>query len=210
MPALKRNPTASLSEDFQAILELAGGKPMSVATIMDTLAIRGHALLLVFLSFPLCLPVGIPILTTMLGPLIGFVAFFLILNRRPWLPRRMRDREIPFESLERVFTRLIPMAQRVEKHLHRRLLPLTEKGFVMRIHAAYMFILAVVVSLPLPILFFNLVAALPILLLSLGLLKRDGVFIILAYLAAIPCILAYGFLAFMGREGLRQVIHWLA
>lgn len=210
MPALKPAASASLSEDFQALLAQAEGRPMTIAAIMDSLALRGHALLLVFLSFPLCLPVGIPILTSLLGPLIAFVSFFLILNRQPWLPKRLREREIPYESLDRVFTRLIPMAQRVEKHLHRRLLPLTSEGLVMRLHAGYIFGLALVVSLPLPILFFNLVAALPILLLSLGLLKRDGVFIIAAYAALIPCILAYGGLAILGREGLHHLIQWVS
>ncbi len=197
---------SSLSHDFSALLETANGSPMTIGAILDVLEIRGHALLLVFFSFPLCLPVGIPILTTLLGPLLAFISFFLILGKRPWLPKRLRNRALTYESLERLVNRLMPMALRVEKRLHYRLLFLTEEGPVVRFHAAYMCLLSLVVSIPLPILFLNLVAALPILLLSLGMLKRDGLFVILAYVAVIPCILMYGGLVVAGVEGVQHMM----
>jgi len=201
---------SSLSHDFSALLERANGNPMTIGAILDTLAIRGHALLLVFFSFPLCLPVGIPILTTLLGPLLAFVSFFLIFGRRPWLPKRLRNRSIPYESLDRLVNRLMPLALKVEKHLHYRLLFLTEEGPMIRLHAVYMCLLSLVVSIPLPILFLNLVAALPILLLSLGMLKRDGFFVILAYVAVIPCIIMYGGLVVAGVESIQHMMSVLS
>lgn len=200
---------SSLSHDFSALLEKANGNPMTIGAILDMLAIRGHALLLVFFSFPLCLPVGIPILTTLLGPLLAFISFFLIFGRRPWLPKRLRNRSIPYESLERLVNRLMPLAMKVEKHLHYRLLFLTEEGPVIRLHAVYMCLLSLVVSIPLPILFLNLVAALPILLLSLGMLKRDGFFVILAYVAVIPCFIMYGGLVVAGVESVQHMMRVL-
>lgn len=199
-------PRSALSEDFRALLETAAGQPMTIGAILDVLAIRGHVLLLVFFSLPLCLPVGIPILTTVLGPLLAFVSCFLALGRPPWLPRRFRERAIPYESLERAVQRVLPITLRLEKHLRQRLLFLSEEGPVIRLHAIYIFVLALVVSIPLPILFLNLIAALPILLLSLGLLKRDGVFIIASYITAVPCILVYGGLFLAGREGLQHIL----
>lgn len=197
---------ASLSQDFQAILEKADGNSMTVGEIMDLLEVRGHALLLVFFSLPLCLPVGIPILTSLLGPLLAFVSFFLALGRRPWLPRRIRNRSIPHDKLEHLIERVQPMVTRLERHLHYRLLLLSEEGLPVRLHALYMMVLALVISIPLPILFFNLVAAVPIVLLSLGLLKRDGVFIVAAYITAIPCVIMYTALAVVGIEGIRHLL----
>ena len=197
---------ASLSHDFDALLHQANGRPMAVGTMMDHLALRGHAFLLLFFSLPLCLPVGIPVLTTILGPVLVFVSFFLLRGRRTWLPRRMREHEVPFERMESMIRRINPLVLRIERHLYPRLLALSEPGLPVRVHAAYILALSLVVSLPMPILFANLVAAVPILLLSLGLIKRDGLFIIAAYVAVIPCIALYGVLALLGFEGLQRLL----
>jgi hypothetical protein len=200
---------ASLSKDFDALLRQAGGRPMTVGTMMDSLALRGDAFLLLFFSLPLCLPVGIPVLTTILGPVLVFVSFFLLLGRRTWLPKRVRDHEVPFERMESMIRRMTPLVLRIEKHLYPRLLALSEPGLAVRVHAAYILVLALVVSLPMPILFANLVAAVPILLLSLGLIKRDGLFIIAAYVAVIPCVALYASLALLGIQGMEHLFRSL-
>jgi hypothetical protein len=56
-----------------------------------------------------------------------------------------------------------------------------------------------VAAIPLPLPFNNMVAAFPILLLGLALLAKDGVLVIVSYLAAIPCFIYYGALAYYGH-----------
>lgn len=195
--------TGSLCDDLQRVLETAGGQPMSVGAIMDVLSMRGHVLLLAFFGIPLCSPIGIPVVSTAFGIILIILTWFLILNRRPWLPDRVRGRVIPYESLENMVRRVTPYAEWIEKRLKHRLPFLSEEGVMMRVHACYMFVLALVVSVPM---LTNAPAAIPIVLMSLGLLKRDGLFILAGYIAGIPCIVLYAVVGYLGLEGLEKLV----
>ncbi len=170
---------------------------------MDLLSMRGHVLLLAFFSLPLCLPVGIPVVSTLLGLLLIVVAFFLVLNQRPWLPDRLRATVIPFESIEKMVQLAVPRAEWVESKLKHRMPWLSEKGLTIRIHALAMLLLAFVASVPMVT---NFPAAFPILMLSLGLLKRDGVFILAAYGGMVLATVFYAGLTLLGAEGVRRLI----
>jgi hypothetical protein len=192
------DPPITLSEEIRALLHKADGKPMALGAIIKSFPRRSHAMLLVFLSFPLCLPVGIPILTTLLGPAVAFVALFLLFGRTPWLPRRFRERPIPYARLESACNRLLRTLKRLERWLHPRIEVLSGNVHIVRIHALVILFLALVISIPLPILFANLVAALPIFLIALGLLERDGHFIIAGYIAVVPTAAFYVGLVLLG------------
>jgi hypothetical protein len=205
---LEEDPPITLSEEIRALLKKADGKPLPFGAIIQSFPRRSHAMLLVFLSFPLCLPVGIPILTTLLGPAVALVALFLFIGRAPWIPRRLRERMIPYSRLESVSNRLLRTLKRLERWLHPRIEVLSGNVHVVRVHAVAIILLALVVSIPLPILFANLVAALPIFLIALGLLERDGRFIIAGYVAVLPTAAFYVLLVLLGREGVEQFMQF--
>jgi len=207
---LEEDPPITLSEDIRELLQKADGKPMAFGTIIKSFPRRSHAMLLVFLSFPLCLPVGIPILTTLLGPAVAFVALFLLFGRTPWIPHRLREKMIPYARLESVSNRLLRTLKKLERWLHPRLEVLSGNTQFVRMHAVVILFLALVVSLPLPILFANLVAALPIFLIALGLLERDGHFIIAGYIAVLPTAAFYVGLVLLGREGVEEFMRLFA
>lgn len=202
------DPPVTLSEEIRALLQNAGGNPMEFGAIIRSFPRRSHAMLLVFLSFPLCLPVGIPILTTLLGPAVALVALFLMIGKAPWIPRRLREKSIPYARLESVSHRLLRTLKRLERWLHPRFEVLSGNSHMVRIHAVVILVLALVVSLPLPILFANLVAAIPIFLIALGLLERDGYFILAGYVAVLPTMAFYAGLALLGREGIAEIIRF--
>lgn len=193
----------TLVQDLQGILDHASGGPLSVGEIMDLLSMRGHVMLLAFFSLPLCLPIGIPVVSTIFGTILIILTWFLVLNRHPWLPDRVRRQMVPYASMERMIRHAMPYVEWIENRLKHRLPALSDKGTMLRVHAFYMFLLALVVSVPMVS---NMFAAVPILLLSLGLLKRDGIFILAGYAAAIPCVLFYGGITFVGVEGIKKLI----
>ncbi|GMV92882.1 MAG: hypothetical protein AMXMBFR82_26600 [Candidatus Hydrogenedentota bacterium] len=196
-----QDPPVALSEDIRVLLERADGKPMAFGTILNAFPRRTHAMLLVFLSFPMCLPITIP-----LGAFVAFVALFLFIGRPPWIPRRLREKQIPYARLVSVSNRLLRTLARLERLLHPRLEVLSGNSYVIRIHAVTIFVLALIVVLPLPIFFANMVAAVPIFLIALGLLERDGYFIIAGYVAISLTVAYYGGLALLGREGFEQLL----
>lgn len=196
----------ALSGEVQALLKKANGASVTFGEILASFPSTSHAMLLAFLSFPLCLPIGIPVLTTVLGPAVALVALFLILGKTPWLPRRLREKSVPYARLETAASKLLRTLDRFEHWLHPRLLVLSENPHLVRVHACTILVLALVVSLPLPVLFANLVVALPIFLIALGLMERDGYFIVAGYVAVLPAIAFYVGLILLGVEGVQKLI----
>ncbi len=191
-----------LSVEIRALLAKADGQAMAFGTILRSFPRRTHAMLLVFLSFPMCLPITIP-----LGPVVAFVAAFLFIGKPPWIPKRLRERRIPYARLESVCTRLLRTLGRLERLLHPRIEVLSGNTHVIRIHAATIFLLSLLVLIPLPVLFANMMAAIPIFLIALGLLERDGYFIVAGYASISLTVAFYGGLALLGKEGFEQIMH---
>ena len=189
-----------------AILEKADGNGIALGTIIATLSRRSHAVLIVFLSFPLCLPVGIPVLSTTLGLTLGLVGFLLAIGREIWIPKSIAAKVIPHKRLSYIIERLLRASERMERWFHPRMLFFATNGKMIRIHGLFVMLMGLTAAIPLPLPFNNLVAALPILLLGLSLLERDGVLVIVSYLASIPCFLYYGALLYLGHAGFQRLM----
>ncbi|MBX7258343.1 MAG: exopolysaccharide biosynthesis protein [Candidatus Hydrogenedentes bacterium] len=203
----KRKRGPSLTEDLKTLLENVRGRTVTFGEILRLFPRRSHTLMLAFCSFPLCLPVPIPVITQSLGLIVFLVAIFLAAGRQPWLPRFLKDRLVPFERLEAVVLRLLALMRRVEWLVHPRLPGISESPAVIRVNAILIAILAAFVSLPLPIPFSNMVAAVPIFLLSVGMLERDGYFVLAGYAFILPCFAFFGGLAWFGREAVEHAMH---
>ncbi|MFA6242466.1 MAG: exopolysaccharide biosynthesis protein, partial [Candidatus Hydrogenedentales bacterium] len=206
-PRRKRKKGPSLAEELQSLLENVRGRNLTFGEIMRLFPRRTHALMIVFCSFPLCLPIPIPVITQSLGLIVFLVAIFLAAGKQPWLPRFLRNRLIPFERLEAAVKRLLALMRRVEWLVHPRLPGVSETPSVIRANAVLISILATLVSLPLPIPGSNMIAAIPIFLLALGMLERDGCFVIAGYAFTIPCFAFFGGLFWFGREAVEHAIH---
>jgi hypothetical protein len=196
----------SLSRQMNAILEKAGGNNIALGSIITTLSRCSHAVLIVFLSFPLCLPVGIPVFSTTLGFALGLVGFLLAFGRDVWIPKFMAAKVIPYTRLVYVVERLLRTSDRMERLFHPRMLFFATNRKMIRIHGIFVLLFGLTASVPLPLPFNNLVAALPILLLGLSLLERDGLLVIVSYLASITCFLYYGALIYLGHAGFERLM----
>jgi hypothetical protein len=195
-----------LSRQLPAILEKADGRGIALGTIIATLSRRSHAVLMVFLSFPLCIPIGIPVFSTTFGLMLGFVGFLLAIGRDVWIPKSISVKVIPYKGLSRIIERLLRASARVERLFHPRMLFFATNGTMIRIHGIFVMLMGLTTAIPLPLPFNNLVAALPILLLGLSLLERDGALAIVSYLAAIPCFIYYGALIYLGHAGFERLV----
>jgi hypothetical protein len=195
-----------LSRQMLSILEKAQGSDITLGSILSTFSRSGYAALVVFLSFPLCLPVGIPVLTATLGLIVGLVGFLLAIGREIWLPKFIAAKVIPYKSLSHVIERLLRASNRMERWFHPRMLFFATNSKMMRVHGLFILVLGLIASFPIPLPLNNLVAAFPALLLGLSLLERDGLLVIVSYLASIPCFLYYGALAYLGYAGFQRLL----
>jgi hypothetical protein len=195
-----------LSHQMMAILAKANGNEISLGTVIAILSRHNHAMLMVFLSFPLCLPVGIPVLSTTLGLTLGLVGFLLAIGREIWIPKSMAAKVIPYKRISSVIDRLLRASKRMERWFRPRMLFFATNSRMMRLHGIFIMLLGLTASIPLPLPFNNLVAAFPILLLGLSLLERDGALVIVSYLASIPCLIYYGALIYLGHAGFERLM----
>lgn len=183
---------------------------LTVGQLLYALEGKGHAAIMAILSLPFCFPIQIPGLSTPFGVILFYSGLRISFGQKPWLPGWLLARKIPPKTAFALLEGLRKIAVPAEKILHPRLTMLCRNGWLHRIHGVLIAFLSILLALPLPIPFSNLLAAIPILLLSLALLEDDGIFLIAGYLAAIPCAIFFGALYLLGPKAVASLWSWVA
>lgn len=151
---------------------------------MAILGDRAFGALLLVLSLITLVPV--PGLSTVTGlPMILIGVQMAAGLHRPWLPRRVADAGIDPVVFHRVFLRALPTIVRIEHHLRPRF-PLLTGATAERLLGVLVMGLAGI--LVLPIVFGNLPPAVAIALTALGLIEKDGLFIIIGLVTAVAAV----------------------
>jgi len=188
-----RNPEKRLSA---VLAETAAAVSGHAVTLRELLAYLGEQGLLVFcaiLAAPFLLPVPLPFMSVALGLPMLLIGLAVTLNRVPWLPDALLDRSLPSATVLQVLARVTRWAERVEHLIRPRILGLTGSPGVNALNGALL-VLSVLLLLA-PLLFVPFANALPgvaILLLALGMAERDGVVILLGYLATVLAAIYVG------------------
>jgi hypothetical protein len=173
--------------------------------LFENLTGRGHAALLVVFALPFCLPIPVPGLSVAFGVVLMFVGLRIAFGHRPWLPRWVLDRPLKRKILLGLAHGLGRFERRTSKMLRPRLVVLCRDSRVQRANGILVALMGVLLALPLPIPFTNIPAAIPILLIGLGLLEDDGLFIIFGYAASFLAIGLFIGLFWFGGVGLRHI-----
>ena len=167
----------------------AGRERISIGDLLTALGDRAVGALLFIFAFPNILPMP-PGTSTVLGAPLIFLAAQLTLGRKPWLPALITRRSMSRADFQALMLRMGPWLERAEKLLRPRAsgiaLPPMEYliGFVC-------LLLATVLVLPIP--FGNMLPALAISLMALGVLERDGLWVLAGLLmAAVSAVVVSG------------------
>lgn len=171
-----------LSEVIERLIAEFQTRPVTLREVIVVLEGRAYNLLMLLLALPFLLPLPLPGLSTLLGSVIAVIALRLTLGQKPWLPKRLLDRELP----PKFFPTLLAGARRVLRFLEVMLKPrmrwLTRAALLRQLHAFVILLAAIVLLLPLPP-GTNFPPALCIVVMAGGLLERDGRFILGGYVA---------------------------
>lgn len=185
---------------LQLILEKTKeGDEIKLRQMFEILSGKGYAALLIVLSFPFCIPIQIPGFSTPFGIILGFLGLRIAFAKHPWWPKWILDKKFSSQHVEMLIQKAIKVVRILQKVLHPRLVILTKNPIAHRMHGLLVFVLSVLLSLPLPIPFSNMLAAFPILFIGLGLLEDDGVSIIIGYFLACVCFSAFLALFLFGK-----------
>ena len=147
---------------------------ISVGCLLAALGDRATAALLFIFAFPNVLPTP-PGTSTVLGAPLIFLAAQLMLGRAPWLPALLAKRSMSRADFASLVKRIVPWLQRAESLLRPRLGALARPPMEHLIGLISL-LLAVVLVLPIPL--GNVLPALAISMLALGVLERDGVWVL--------------------------------
>jgi hypothetical protein len=150
---------------------------MSVGDIKNSMHERGFGILLAIASLPLCLPIPVPPgYTTFFSiPLFIFSIQMIFGMRAPWLPVWITKKQVKRATLEKLIEKANPWLRKIEKHLKPRLTYISVRAWE-RIIGIFSFVFALSISLPLPLT--NFPPGWGILIMSLGLLSKDGLTIL--------------------------------
>ena len=164
---------------------------------------------MLLLAIPFITPIPLPGLSTPFGLAIALIAFRLSLGQRPWLSRNLQRKELPAGFIGKVFAFSERLLRIFEKLLRPRLTFLTDTPLLVQLHAVLMLLAALALLLPLPIPFSNSFPAWAILLMAAGLLERDGLFILAAYVVFTGGVFFFIFLGEAAVQLVQTLLEWL-
>jgi hypothetical protein len=205
----KRIPPRRLSEELADLRFRAGERAITLREVIQTLGGRAYMLLVLLLALPFITPIPLPGLSTPFGLAIALIAFRLSLGQRPWLSRNLQRKELPAGFIGKVFAFSERLLRFFEKFLRPRLTFLTDTPLLVQLHAVLMLLAALALLLPLPIPFSNSFPAWAILLMAAGLLERDGLFILAAYVVFTGGVFFFIFLGEAAVALVQAVLQWL-
>jgi hypothetical protein len=175
--------------------------------IFHILSKKGSATLLVLFSFPFCFPIQIPGFSTPFGLMLCFLGLRIGFAKKPWWPKWVLEKKIKSSQLKALLKHITKGFLFFKRIIHPRMFFLTQNPVLLHLHGLLVFILSLLLSLPLPIPFSNMLAAIPIFFIGLGLLEDDGLMIIIGYLFALACFLAFFGLFWFGKSQLENIFH---
>lgn len=137
--------------------------------------------MLFIFAVPNTIPVPSGVSGVLGAPLI-FLAAQLMLGRPPWLPRLISDRSFARTDFEKVVVKVGPWLQKAERLMRPRLEFLAKPPAEYLI-GAIVLILSIILFLPIPL--GNMLPAIAICVLALGLIERDGVWVLIGMAVSI-------------------------
>jgi len=180
----------------RALLDsLAQGNPDDLLTLRDLLAglgRRAFGMLLFVASLPAFIP--IPIGGAIAGPLVVLIGVQLLVGlRRPWLPGFIARRGPRRDAMARFDRRISPWLGRLEHLIKPRLTAVLDHRAASMFTGLLLVLLGVLTSLPIPLT--NMLFGALLLFFALALLERDGVLMLVSWVAGIAAIAVFGVLS---------------
>jgi hypothetical protein len=178
------------SREFRlsAILaEIASGpedERISIGDLLVALKRRALGALIFIFAVPVALPLP-PGVSTIFGAPLLFLTAQLMLGMEPWLPRIITDRSLKRREFQKIVGAAAPWLHRAESIMKPRLGFIGQRPFVYLLGLMCL-ILSAILFLPIPL--GNMLPALAVSIISLGLLARDGIWMLIGFATGIVAI----------------------
>jgi hypothetical protein len=198
-----------LSQSLARILEHTGaGGVVTANQLLEHTGGRGIYFVFILLSLPFVLWVSLPGMSTILGLMIGLLAFRRALNKPPRLPSWLGDRRLPPRLKGIILGGGMKMCRALEKVSRPRKTKWLAWRSVRAANAVLICAMALLLALPLPSPPFfgsNAFPSYAIILLAVAMMEEDGVMIWFGYLASLATV---AYFAAWGGVILPHLIKW--
>lgn len=176
-----RKKAQTTSEMLEETVENHTQDDVSFGELLHALHERGFGLLMVVFVLPNCVPIPVPpgVSTIFSIPLLFLSLQMLWGSNVPWLPAWVKCKTIKRSTLAMLVSAIAPRLKYVEKLLKPRLSFASSQSGE-RVIGFFWLLFALSIAIPLPMT--NFLPGVGILVMSLGLLSRDGVTILLGIL----------------------------
>ncbi|MCU4654221.1 exopolysaccharide biosynthesis protein [Roseibacterium sp. SDUM158016] len=197
------NEAVTISRRLSKLAEDAESETVTLDWVLEQLHERAFGLFLLVLALPCCIPFlyGIPQIVAL--PLM-FISVQMLLGRDvPWLPRKLGARTVTQDALRNLARRAEPWLRRIEAVSRPRLAAMTRTPLD-RVVGLALVVFSASILVPLP--GTNTVPGIAVVIVSMGLLQRDGILVILGALLGTAWIAS---LVFAGASLVRLIAGWI-
>jgi hypothetical protein len=174
-----------LSAILTAIAEAQDKDRISIGDLLEALRRRALGALMFIFAVPTALPMP-PGVSAVLGAPLLFLTAQLTLGMRPWLPRFITQRSLSRVDFARVVATTVPWLAKAESVMRPRLTLLAMRPAV-QVVGLIALCMSIVLFLPIPL--GNMLPSIAICIMALGLLERDGVWILFGVTVAIASVI---------------------
>lgn len=181
----KSKVNTTIEEDILLLQEKSKNSSISIEEILNILSEKGQILIILIFSVPFCQPLQIPGLSTPFGLAIAFIGLKMAFGKYAWLPKGILAKSISQRTLQKITDKILWLLKKTKGWIYPRLGWLCYYSSAHLINSLLIFFLGILLALPLPAPFSNLMVAWSLLFIGLGLLKDDGVFILMGYLMSL-------------------------
>ena len=190
------NARESLHGALTRAVDRIEGETITLRQLLELVGEHGLLFLCALLTNPFLIPVSIPGVSTVFGAAIILIAIGITMNRLPWLPSRIMDKELDAKRLTGILRRGIAIVARIEAYIRPRMEGLTEGAVMGRVNGLALIFGGVLLMAPLGLIpFSNTLPAFGILLLAVGMSQRDGLVVLAGYGMLVATVIYFGALA---------------
>ncbi len=192
-----------LSEEFIRLGEECKGRSMSLKELMVSAGTRSDAMITALCSFPFLFLIPLPGLSILFGLIVASAGVAIALNRPIWLPKWMLNKKISGSLISKIFKKSAWVLAKIEKLARPRVEFFYRHSFFQRLNGCLVALCGLILMLPLPP-GTSFPPGVTSLLISLGILEEDGVFIIAGYIAFLATLFLLFVLPIIGYTDLKH------
>lgn len=201
-------PDLSLGEQLRGIVDRLPDEGVSLGSLLDVFGDEGLLMLTALMVLVFLVPVSIPGISTVFGAAIVMVGVSRLTGRPLWLPKRLRERELPGRRVRAALTSGLTWVQRFERISRpHRLRQLTEQNAWVKVGDLAFISAALLLMAPLSFLpFSNTLPGVALLLYSIGFIQRDGGAVVAGHLVQLASVIYFGAVFASGGVALKALL----